>query len=118
MTSDTFDQIVEAVMQRRQTSIRLEGEEIVSLSILDLEAVQAIASQFDIEPRAVNKYARRACGMDAANLPKLPRKPPVRRTHCEAGHEMTEENTYRRYGRRECSTCGRERCRQIMELSL
>jgi hypothetical protein len=34
------------------------------------------------------------------------------RTHCKAGHEYTEQNTYRtREGHRQCRTCHRERQR-------
>jgi hypothetical protein len=36
----------------------------------------------------------------------------VLRTHCRHGHELTEENTVRRGGRRDCRTCSRDRGRE------
>lgn len=32
-------------------------------------------------------------------------------THCQNGHEYTEENTYSRRGSRECMACNRDRAR-------
>lgn len=32
----------------------------------------------------------------------------ARKTHCDSGHEFTAENTFHKYGRRQCRECARE----------
>lgn len=56
-----------------------------------------------LEPVTCGENGRRGMGFAAKN---------ARKTHCDNGHEFTEENIYRWQGRRYCKTCRRERVRQ------
>lgn len=54
----------------------------------------------------------RGCGnplhLEAVTHEENMRRMSEARTHCKNGHELTEENTYRKGNKRKCKTCNRE----------